>query len=176
MSPGNDGRASHSAVADIVEAQARRDVVDDEELYRRLAPDLIRFATSLVGRDDAQDVLSAAVVRSLSSPQWPTVANRRAYLYRAVLSEACSSRRRASLRRDRERGLAADRPFELPTIRPDVRAAVVALSVRQRAVVVLAYWADLDPASIASTLGISEGSVRRHLARARSHLRKVLDA
>jgi RNA polymerase sigma factor (sigma-70 family) len=57
-----------------------------------------------------------------------------------------------------------------------VREAVGKLSVRQRAVIVLTYWADLDPPTVAERLGISEGSVRRHLARARAHLREVLDA
>ena len=33
----------------------------------------------------------------------------------------------------------------------------------------------LDPATIAEQLGLSEGTVRRHLARARAQLRKVLD-
>lgn len=66
--------------------------------------------------------------------------------------------------------------WELPGFRPDVAAAVARLSVRQRAVVVLTYWADLDPAAIGVMLDVSEGSVRRHLARARAHLRKVLDA
>jgi RNA polymerase sigma factor (sigma-70 family) len=57
-----------------------------------------------------------------------------------------------------------------------VREAVGTLSLRQRAVVVLTYWADLDPATIAERLGISDGSVRRHLARARARLREALDA
>jgi RNA polymerase sigma factor (sigma-70 family) len=64
----------------------------------------------------------------------------------------------------------------MPTLRPEIRRAVAALSARQRAVIVLTYWADLDPRHVAERLGISEGSVRRHLARARAHLRKVLDA
>ena len=38
------------------------------------------------------------------------------------------------------------------------------------------YWDDLDPGSIAGLLDISEGSVKRHLARARSHLKEALDA
>jgi RNA polymerase sigma factor (sigma-70 family) len=49
------------------------------------------------------------------------------------------------------------------------------LSIRQRAVTVLTYWSDLDPSSVALLLGISEGSVRRHLARARSRLKERLD-
>ena len=50
------------------------------------------------------------------------------------------------------------------------------LSPRQQATVLLTYWDDLAPRDVAQRLGISEGSVRRHLARARARLRRVLDA
>lgn len=99
---------------------------------------------TLVGPDDAADVLSAAVVRALSSPRWPDVANRRAYLYQAVFSEACTWRRRGAQRPGREASLVLPDRCELPGFRPDVAEAVARLSVRQRAVVVLTYWADLD--------------------------------
>jgi RNA polymerase sigma factor (sigma-70 family) len=149
---------------------------DVTELYQRLAPELIRFATALVGPVDAADVLSAAVVKALASPSWGRVTNHRAYLHRAVYNEARRWLRRAAQRRSLEARASAGDRWELPTLRPDVRDAVAALSARQRAVIVLTYWADLDPARVAERLGISEGSVRRHLARARAHLRKVLDA
>ncbi len=167
---------SHITVAELLETTEARDERSDASVYAALAPELMRFASSLVGPGDAADVLSAAVVRTLSSPRWPGVVNRRAYLYQAVFSEACTWRRRRAQRAGREASLALPDRCELPGIRPDVAEAVGRLSVRQRAVVVLTYWADLDPASIAVTLDVSEGSVRRHLARARAHLRKVLDA
>ena len=53
-------------------------------------------------------------------------------------------------------------------------AALAGLPLRQRAVVFLTYWADLTPAAVAVELGISEGSVRQHLARARRTLRRTL--
>jgi RNA polymerase sigma factor (sigma-70 family) len=156
-----------------------RDVVareeDDAALYRRVAPELTGFATALVGRHDAADVVSNAVVRSLATPQWSSVSDRRAYLYRSVFNEAQRWKRRAGLRRDREARAAAADLWELPDFDPEVRSAVERLSVRQRAVVLLTYWADLDPVAIGDLLGISEGAVRRHLARARARLRKVLD-
>jgi RNA polymerase sigma factor (sigma-70 family) len=96
-----------------------------------------------------------------------------------VFNEAQTWLRRAGLRPVLEaRAVRADTVdrWELPTLRSDVRIAVASLSVRQRAVIVLTYWADLDPCSVADWLGISEGSVRRHLARARARLREVLDA
>jgi RNA polymerase sigma factor (sigma-70 family) len=166
--------------ADHIEgATVTADDLDDAALYRRVAPELIRFAAALVGRTDAPDVLSGAVVKALAAPGWPTVRDRRAYLYRSVFNESQTWLRRAGQRPLLEaravRARGTDR-FELPTLHPDVRSAVARLSVRQRAVIVLTYWADLDPGTVAVRLGISEGSVRRHLARARARLREVLDA
>jgi RNA polymerase sigma-70 factor (ECF subfamily) len=83
-----------------------------------------------------------------------------------------SSRRRQS----REEHAAQDDLVEAPELRPEVLAAVFRLSVRQRAVIVLSYWDDLDTAAIAALLDISQGSVKRHLARARSHLKEALSA
>ena len=37
-------------------------------MYERLPPELIRFATGLVGRDDAPDVMATAFVKAMSSP------------------------------------------------------------------------------------------------------------
>jgi RNA polymerase sigma-70 factor (ECF subfamily) len=146
----------------------------DAEVYEKHAEELIRFATSLVGPSDAPDVLSVAMIRALTSRQWPGVSNRRAYLYRSVLNAARSYRRTEQQRRAREARYGASRVWEPEQVRPEVLDAIGRLSVRQRAVVYLTYWDDLDPAAAAGLLGISEGSVRRHLARARANLRRTL--
>jgi len=153
-------------------------VVDrsDEELYEKHAEELIRFATGLVGPIDASDVVSSAVLNCMSSRRWSEVSNPRAYLFRGVLVAAHRLHRSNSRRRLRERRWASPELFEPPESRPEILAAVKALSVRQRAVTVLTYWFDLDPSSISRQLEISEGSVRRHLARARSRLKESLDA
>lgn len=147
----------------------------DEDLYERVAPELIRFATALVGRVDAPDILSNAVVKSLAAPGWAAVTNKRAYLYRAVVNEARTWQRRAGQRRAREATTGAGPHWDMPNLRPDVRKAVAELSVRQRAVITMTYWADLPADAIGELLGISEGAVRRHLARARANLRRTLD-
>ncbi len=149
-------------------------ILTSSDAYEAFAPELLGFATSMVGRVHAPDVLSAAMVRVLASPKWPFVDNQRAYLYRAVFNEACRWRRRMTLRIDRESRAAKSERFELPDLDPDVRTAVTSLSARQRGVIVLTYWDDLTPSQVAEHLGIGEGSVRRHLARARAHLRKTL--
>ena len=149
---------------------------DNAEVYRKYADDLVRFATGLVGPDDAADVVSEAVVRCFTSPNWRGVKERRAYLYRSVYNQAAEYHRRIRRRRLREERSAPNEVIESQDLRPEVLAAVLQLSVRQRAVVVLTYWDDLTPDSIADLLGISGGSVRRHLARAKSHLKEVLRA
>jgi len=155
--------------------------LSDAELYGKHAEELTRFATGLVGPQDASDVVSAAVLACMFSKNWPTVENPRAYLYRAVLNQARQLRRASARRLAREQRLAdqqwagAPEEFDLVDLRPEILAAVMSLSLRQRAVTVLTYWSDLDPGAIARLLGISEGSVHRHLARARSKLKERLD-
>jgi RNA polymerase sigma factor (sigma-70 family) len=146
----------------------------DEELYRKHSDALIRFATGLVGPDNAPDVVSAAVLSCLTSPTWSGVADKRPYLYRSVYNEAAMFRRSSLRRSSREQRAAQPEPTETYEIRPEVLEAVKRLSVRQRAVIVLTYWEDLDPPAIAKLLQISHGSVKRHLARGRSHLKEVL--
>jgi RNA polymerase sigma-70 factor (sigma-E family) len=58
--------------------------------------------------------------------------------------------------------------------RSAVSAALRALPIRQREVVVLRYYADLSEAQIAAALGISKGAVKSHAARAKDTLRAVL--
>jgi RNA polymerase sigma-70 factor (ECF subfamily) len=64
---------------------------------------------------------------------------------------------------------------EAPDSSADARRALATLSPQQRAVVYLTYWEDQSPSQIAELLSISEGTVRKQLARARDHLRRILD-
>lgn len=57
----------------------------------------------------------------------------------------------------------------------EVLAAVRDLPERQREVVVLRYLLELSTAEAASTLGISEGSVKTHLHRALATLETTLE-
>ena len=148
----------------------------DGEIYRKHADELTRFATGLVGPSHAPDVVSDAVLRAMNSETWARAVDRRAYLIRCVYNEAAQHHRSTGRRRAREERVALPESVDQPDIRPEVLSAVARLSLRQRAVIVLTYWDDLDPAAVAGLLDISDGVVRRHLARGRSRLKEVLDA
>jgi len=148
----------------------------DEEVYRKYADDLVRFASGLVGPFDAQDVVSDACLRSFRTKAWPGVTNHRAYLFRSVLNEARSHHRSTLRRRLREIRTAPSEAVPPDQVDVDVLAAIDRLSVRQRASVLLTYWEDLTPTEVGSRLGISEGAVKRHLARARARLKEFLHA
>jgi RNA polymerase sigma-70 factor (ECF subfamily) len=155
---------------------------DPADFYRAHAPELTRFATSLVGPDDAADVVADAVAKTLSARDWASLENPRAYIYRAVYRESISWRRaaaRRSMRHVADAGYlgARERVVELPMsdLSSAVAAAIANLSARQRAVVFLAYWEDRRLDEIAEILHTSDGSVRKHLARARRTLRALLN-
>jgi RNA polymerase sigma factor (sigma-70 family) len=69
---------------------------------------------------------------------------------------------------------------EVDTVRRDgqrqVVAAVRTLPTRQRDCVVLRFYGDLSDTEIADVLGISAGSVKTHLHRARATLTDLLEA
>lgn len=149
--------------------------LSDAEAYEKYANELVRFATGLVGPDDAPDVVADAFVKVLGSKSWEELDDPKSYLYRTVLNQV-RMRHRSTMRRRAREMRTANRDFSFdPEVRPEVLDAMSALSTRQRAAVVLTYWEDLTPSDVAKRLDISEGTVRRHLARARAKLREVLD-
>jgi RNA polymerase sigma factor (sigma-70 family) len=146
-----------------------------EGLYRFHVHGLMRFATTLVGPSDAADVVSDAIESLLASNQLASAEDPPALMHRAVFAKARSMQRSSFRRRAREQRFARELTVKSPSLRPDVVAAVVGLSPRQRACVYLTYWHDLAPAEVGRWLDISEGTVKRHLARARAHLRRIID-
>lgn len=146
-------------------------------LYEQHRRELMRFATmtTLVGPSDASDVVSDAMESLLKSGALREAENPVALMHRAVLAKARSWQRSGFRRRARERRFGQELTVTHPELRPDVVKAVVALSRQQKACVYLTYWHDLTPSDVAEWLGISQGSVKRHLARARANLREVLD-
>ena len=149
-------------------------VMDNEQIYRSYSVELTRYATGLVGPFDAADVVTDACLKVFSSRGWPEVTNQRAYLYRAVLNVATDHHRSTLARRMRELKAAPPESISLPEVDYEVLEAVDRLSIKQRAAVLLTYWADLPVDQVADQMGVSVGAVKRHLARARRHLEEWL--
>lgn len=152
------------------------DVMDNETVYRNYSAELTRYATGLVGPFDAPDVVTDACLRAFESRSWPDVVDRRAYLYRTVLNVANDHHRRTLSRRLREMRAAGreETPDPSGSIDVEVLDAVALLSVQQRSAVFLTYWEDLRPDAVAERMGVSVGTVKRHLGRARKRLGELL--
>ena len=83
-----------------------------------------------------------------------------------------SNRRRAD-REDRASRWAATGSVD-PSNAVDGRRALDRLSPQQRAIAYLVYWEDMTIPDVAAWLDVTEGTVRRQLARAKNRLREVL--
>jgi RNA polymerase sigma factor (sigma-70 family) len=146
-----------------------------EEAYSKWATALTQYAAMLIGPEDAGDVVGEVFARLLAEPtRLDGLVDHRPYLYRSVLN-AVRMRARSDRRRTRREWANSSSQHSAELLRdPAVVAAMRRLSVQQRAVTYLAYWEDLDVSTIAATLDVSEGTVRRQLARSRSKLREAL--
>lgn len=143
----------------------------DADIYEKHRDDLVRYATALVGPDEAADVVSTVVVRVLAKRSLADLREARPYLFRAVLNEA-----RTHLRRRRPTWrLSNEAEGPALEIGDDVIQAVLDLPGRQRAATYLVYWEGLTVTEAAELMGAQPGTVKRYLHLARQHLRKALD-
>lgn len=143
--------------------------VNDEAIWRKHSDEVVRYATVLVGSADAEDLLSAVVVRILANQgSLSELEEPRAYLFRSVLNESKNYRRGL-----RPPPLMREEMAE-SELRPDVLEAVGRLPSRQRAAVYLTYWKDMSIADAASLMDCRPGTVKRYLFLARQRLKEVL--
>jgi len=128
----------------------------------------------LVGPSEPSDVVSAAFLKVTRTRPAEQLHNARADMFRAVTKRRARFPTQPSAATIERSPRRADADRRYPDSDLDVRRAVADLSLRQRAVVYFTYWGDLGEDRVADLLGISPGAGRRHLARARLRLRKVL--
>jgi RNA polymerase sigma factor (sigma-70 family) len=153
---------------------------DFAEFYRA-AKDECLFAVlvSVGDRDTAQDLVAEAFARAWAS--WPTVSAHpapAAWVVRTALNAGVSRWRRR--RREvpvADLAVVADRPAGDAAgggVDPRIMAALVRLPERQRQVVALRLFLDLDTGHTARVLGVAPGTVQAHLGRAMASLRSEL--
>jgi len=143
--------------------------VDDAAIFSKYQQELVRFATVMVGPDEAEDVVSTVVVRVLRRRALTDLDDPRSYLFQAVVNESKSVWRR----RKRVEWLPEGSVIPVD-VYPEVVDAVDGLPLRQKAAVYLTYWRDLPLAETAQLLGCSIGAVKRYLYLARRRLKGAL--
>jgi RNA polymerase sigma-70 factor (sigma-E family) len=137
-------------------------LADDRAIAEQLAQDafaaLYQRCESLAGKSAAPSYLRATVVNGARSAQ---------------------RRQRIVRRHLRAAGPGALPPPDFPLLLAEEHREVVAalrrLPRRQREVLVLRYWANLDEAEIAETLRISRGTVKSTASRALNALANTLE-
>ncbi len=146
-----------------------------EDAYAKWSPDLVRYATALVGVDAAADLVADAFAEVLQhEDRWQTVREPQRYLIGVTTTIAKMSHRSTWRRRNREVRYYSPCPESELLSDPAVALGLSQLPMRQRSVLYLAYWLDMAPRDIAAALHISEGAAKRHLARGRSQMREIL--
>jgi RNA polymerase sigma-70 factor (sigma-E family) len=148
------------------------------ELVEAAWPGLYRTAYLLLGEHHlAEDLVQTSLAKTYAS--WGKVREPAAAggYARVVLANTASSWfRRRSWRNERPAAELPEPPgggHELSD-RPAVVEALRTLPPRQRAVIVLRYYADLSVREVADALGISEGTVKSQTSHALSTLRSWL--
>lgn len=144
-----------------------------ESLYRERYAHFVRVAGGVLGdgeagRDAVQSAFATAVARRTSFRGSGPL---EAWLWRIVVNEA----RRLS--RERRPVPAEAEPVSSNGRARDelgLRAWIAALPERQRAVLFLRYYADLDYRTIADVLGVEVGTVSATLSAAHTALRRAL--
>lgn len=176
-------------------AQARDAPELFAELYRHHSGAVFRYGASRLGGDAADDLTSEVFLvalerldrydRSVQSalPWLLGIATR--LIRRSKRDEIAGWKALSALsglggegsaRNERDASGELDARLDAQAFSGALGAAVAQLPQRDRDVLTLAAWSELDSAGIAEALGIPEGTVRSRLHRSRRILRTQLDA
>lgn len=145
---------------------------DLEDLYRARRPDFCRVAAAIAGdRNLGEDAVQEAFAKA--------VRNRRTYRGRGSLEAwvwqiVVNAARDARRRRTRSSSLPELWDAAVPSNGRTHTLQLELLTDRQREVLFLHYYADLDYETIANALGISSNTVGATLSTARARLRRGL--
>lgn len=149
-----------------------------EELYTTDFARFVRVAAAITGnlesaRDIVQDAFASLIVHRAQHREEGSIGG---WAWRTVVNGAYSERRARAYEGRAVARLESLREPEGGTQVPDaaLREAIRALPERQRTIVFLRYYADLDYDAIAEALAVSAGTVGAALNAARSALRAAV--
>lgn len=150
-----------------------------DALLEREYDTMVATAYAIVhDRDRALDIAQHASERLVRN--WEQVSayeSQGGWLLRVVVNLAVDETRRVNRSKRLLRKIRQQRAVERApqTSDPKFWTAVQSLSDRQRQVIALFYVADQSLDQVADTLGVSPGTVKSHLSRARETLRSLLE-
>ena len=139
-----------------------------EALYRERLPEYRRAATAIAGDEESgRDAVQEAFAKAIRKRRrFRGEGQLEAWLLRIVVNAARDARRRCARQ--------ANLREPISTRAEDLGLPLGLLTERQREVLFLHYYADLDYTTIAQALGISSGTVGATLSAARQTLRGAL--
>jgi RNA polymerase sigma-70 factor, ECF subfamily len=145
-----------------------------ETVYRQRHQEFLRVATAIAGNQEAgKDAVQEGLARAIAARRFfRGSGSLEAWLWRIVVNAARTARRTSAPAVEPWLDGAEAPAHDLPS--ETIRAAVAALPERQRLVLFLRYYGDLDYAAIASSLGIRRGTVSATLNHAHATLRRTL--
>lgn len=166
----DDGTGSYVApVGDVTPRPEHR--ASFAEFYRTEWPAAVRLAGLLTQRASlAEDLAQDAFTRMY--PKWAQATNPPGYLRVTVVNACRQWERHNGVQRAKLPLLATIDSVELAS--SDLADAVASLPYRQRAVLVLRYYADLTESEIAEALGCRAGTVKSLASRALARLQKEI--
>jgi RNA polymerase sigma-70 factor (ECF subfamily) len=142
--------------------------------FRAEFPMVLRTVFLIIGdRGKAEDVTQEAFIQLLS--HWRKISRYErpdAWVRRVAIRLAVKAQKRERMREVLERGTPIGQGSKAPDV--DLANALRQLPLKQRTCVLLFYYEDRPIAEIVDILGISEGSVKVHLHRARVRLAALL--
>jgi RNA polymerase sigma-70 factor (sigma-E family) len=142
--------------------------------YQRLVVQLYAICGDLADAEDAVQEGFVAAIRK--KRELARVGNPEAWVRTVALNRIRSGWRHTSVvRRYQPAVPGPQQPLEIGPEHVAIITALAQLNDNQRRVVVLHHLADLSTAQIAHELGVSEGTVKSRLARARALLAEMLD-
>jgi RNA polymerase sigma-70 factor (sigma-E family) len=155
----------------------RGDTTGFDRMVQARSAALLRMAYLLTGdAHAAEDLLQAALTTTYL--HWGGLRDEQAgeaYVRTVLVRTHLRWRRRrwrSELPTAEPQGTAADDPYRAADDRDRLRRALARLTARQRACVVLRYYADVSEAEVADMLGIAPGTVKSTTARALERLRE----
>lgn len=149
---------------------------DFPDFVRSASGSLLHTAWLLTGdRHRAEDLVQGALVRTYAAWGRVRAEDATAYARRVLVNAHTDWWRRRPWREEPSGDALPEAPGPDPAGRADDRDALIralaALGRRERAIVVLRYYADLDVETVADLLGVTAGTVKSASSRALAKLR-----